>query len=967
MIEQKNGESIIEYELPNFIKDNNDAGDSSDDYVIMQVLGVGGFSEVLKVRSKKNFGIYAMKKVNLVKFFKKYPDPEFQKYYENEILLLQNLDHPNIIKCYNIFKEDHYLFFIMEFMNNGDLESYYKAIKSLNLDIPEDKLWDIYYKCLCGLDYIHKRNVIHRDIKLPNLFLDDKLNVKIGDFNVSAVTTEEEAKKFTDDKSQAQNLKLGYTILGTFGYQAPELLRNLKYGKPVDIYAMGITFYQLCYGRHPNDNKKDLRIAPEDIKNFINKMIDKNPKKRPTSNEALMEAKKYFIKTYVKNTSIESAFNCFNNFENLVQFFSDNAAVNIIFNVGKEISKKVFSLIQSMKTNNIEQIQSELYDLRKSLENEGLDIKSDNIEISLGNFLTYFLRKLNTELNEINLLQNNKKVSDQEKIRRCKILSKNYDFSPNTEEENFIKIINTYNKKILSLISRNFFSFVKITRTCYQCGTSRCSFSKLYFIPINVNIMTKRFGNYHDINLKNAFDCLKETVVNIDTQKGKVCKQCNTKSIFKETKNFYHSAKNLIFIFDRGENFENKAFINFDENLILTKSEVERYNQVNYQLIGMISYVKGEYISFVNKNNIWISSKGKQINFYEAKKYGLVVALFYYSTDDILILESTEELVDNGIMDDNLNNINNIDNFVSNNTNHLSNNNQELYFGQTFNINNNISQKNVQKNNGMNDINQPFHLNNGQNISGGQINNNSQFYNINQFNNNNGQFKNNNGQVNNNDPFNNYNNQFNNNNGQSNNNGQLNNYNSQFNNYNGISNNNGQLNNNGQFNNNKFQFTNNQNFNNNGQFNNNYSFNNYESFNNNNGQFTNNGQFINNNNYQFINNNNNQFNNNNKLNNNGQFNNNKFNNNNGQFNNNTLNNSSGLINYDGQLCNNGQKIYNNNNSNNNLNNNRMNNNGTIQNNPVNINNNQFNNNNETFRNKFLNSKNMMKLSKNFDI
>jgi serine/threonine protein kinase len=144
IIEQRSGESLIEYEMSSFIKENNDVGGSKDDFEIMQLLGKGGFSEVLKVKSKKNFGIYAMKKVDLDEFYKKYPDKEYQKYYENEKLLLTKLSHPNIIKCYNIFEENKkYVYFIMEFMNNGDLESYHEGIRELDLYIPEDKLWDI--------------------------------------------------------------------------------------------------------------------------------------------------------------------------------------------------------------------------------------------------------------------------------------------------------------------------------------------------------------------------------------------------------------------------------------------------------------------------------------------------------------------------------------------------------------------------------------------------------------------------------------------------------------------------------------------------------------------------------------------------------------------------------------------------------------------------------------------------------
>ncbi len=736
MIRLKNGEPLIEYEIPNFIKKNNEVGDSSENFEIMQLLGKGGFSEVLKVKSKINFGIYAMKKIDLVKFFEKYPDQEFEKYYENEILFLQTLDHPNIIKCHNIFKEGKYIFFIMEFMNNGDLESYYKIMKSLNLDIPEDKLWNIFYKCLCGLDYIHKKNIIHRDIKPPNLFLDDKFNVKIGDFNVSAVVNKQDAIEFTDDEEQIEKLLNNYTCVGTRGYQAEEILRGLKFGKPVDIYAMGISFYQLLYGQHPMDGQTK-RQCSNDIKKFISDMIQTNPNNRPTSNEAMMKAKKFFIKTYVKNTSVESVLNCFSNFPNFTSYFTNNQNEQKICE--HEISRMVFSIIQSLKVNDEDQTQNELYNLRKSLEKEGLDIKADNIEISLGNFLSYFIGKLNTELNEIKGEQYIN-ISKDDKIAIYKIQSKNYSFQQYSEEQAFNKIINAYYKKISSIISKNFFSFIKIKRTCRGCINTKYYFSKLYFIPINVNIMNKKFGNYHDINIKNSFDCLKETTVIVDKKKGKKCDQCGIISEFNESKNFFHTAKNLIFILDRGESLENKTFINFDESLTLTNSEVERYSQVNYQLIGIISFDKGEYISFVKQNNIWISSKGQKYNFNEAKKNGIVVALFYYSDENILILEPKK--------DSNDNNANQFTNSVGN-INQNTVNSQQFINGT---LANNISQMNINNN-------QQFHNNN--NNFSGQFNNNIN----NQFTNNiNVQFNNNN--LNNNQ----LNNNINNNNGQFNNN-----------------------------------------------------------------------------------------------------------------------------------------------------------------------------------------------------
>ncbi len=250
IIEQQNEEPFFEYKIPGFINEDNKLGNSSGDYAILQVLGGGGFSSVLKVKSKINSKIYAMKKVDMNKILN--VQQLDQKYFDNEVQILQRLSHPNIIKCYRIFKENQYLYFIMEFMNNGDLESFYKANNRLKLRIPEEKLWDIYFKCLNGLNEIHKQGLIHRDIKLQNLFIDDKLNIKIGDFNISVSKNAYFAQKFlqSNNMNNVNNLLNKGTNAGTDGYRAPEIVTH-KYNEKVDVYSMGISFFELAYGCKP--------------------------------------------------------------------------------------------------------------------------------------------------------------------------------------------------------------------------------------------------------------------------------------------------------------------------------------------------------------------------------------------------------------------------------------------------------------------------------------------------------------------------------------------------------------------------------------------------------------------------------------------------------------------------------------------------------------------------------------------
>ena len=129
MIKIKNGNQVFEYKIPELLDNNGEMSTKSDDYEILQVLTSTNFSVILKVKSKIDKQIYTMKLVNKDKFLN---EMQFdKKYFKIEIYFLQNLKSPYVCKSYTIFSEDKFLFFIMEFMNNGDLLSFYKANKVL--------------------------------------------------------------------------------------------------------------------------------------------------------------------------------------------------------------------------------------------------------------------------------------------------------------------------------------------------------------------------------------------------------------------------------------------------------------------------------------------------------------------------------------------------------------------------------------------------------------------------------------------------------------------------------------------------------------------------------------------------------------------------------------------------------------------------------------------------------------------
>ena len=490
MIEQKNGEKVFEYKFPEFISDNNEIANNSDDYEVLQVLGSGSFSCVLKVKSKINKQIYAMKKVDMDKIENQMEYD--RKYFENEIKFLQKLRSPYVCKCYAIFKEGNYLFFIMEFMNNGDLNSFYNANKDLQTNIPEEKLWDIFYKSISGLKYIHEQGVIHRDIKLENLFLDDNFSIKIGDFNISATIDEKSAANFTDQEDDLEQMTNHLTYLGTKGYMAPEVIRNkhmdYKYGPKIDVFSMGVSYFELCYGCKPYEKGKkadyfNKKIYSDELNKIVDKMTDKDDRKRLTSDDAYLYIRKYFINKYVKNSSVDAVLHCFYCFPNFKNFFNDNKNKYIIrqnnnnevnkddmINHKEEIGNNIFNVIQSLNTNDKDQIDDYLYELRNSMTYAGLNAKDDK-EIEPGIFISFFLKILNSLLNEIT------EINEASLENDLGILSTCYKFNKFDEEKNFNLYINTYSKRLLSLISRNFFNIMEIKQECKNPGCNYVGYS----------------------------------------------------------------------------------------------------------------------------------------------------------------------------------------------------------------------------------------------------------------------------------------------------------------------------------------------------------------------------------------------------------------------------------------------------------------------------------------------------------
>lgn len=210
--------------------------------------------------------------------------------------------HPNIVKFEHHFADKTNVYMILELCQNKSLLQLVKSRGKLN----ESETRFYMLQLLVALEYMHSSNVIHRDLKLANLFLSKNMDLKVGDFGLAT-----EMFNFKDRKK---------TICGTPNYIAPEILDQIGHSFEVDVWALGVIMYTMLIGHPPfqttNINEIYHRIKtnnyeiPEssvstDARKLINSLLQTVPETRPLLREIMSHS---FFKARVPNRILISAF-----------------------------------------------------------------------------------------------------------------------------------------------------------------------------------------------------------------------------------------------------------------------------------------------------------------------------------------------------------------------------------------------------------------------------------------------------------------------------------------------------------------------------------------------------------------------------------------------------------------------------------------------------------------------------------
>mmetsp|Transcript_10724 Transcript_10724/g.24448 ORF Transcript_10724/g.24448 Transcript_10724/m.24448 type:complete len:1061 (+) Transcript_10724:89-3271(+) len=260
------------------------AGQPVESFAIGRQVGQGAYATVF-LGLHKDSGIKVA-----VKIYEKHKlvDSQRRKSVRNEIHLLERLKHPNIVVFHDALETAKQIYLVMEFVSGGSLHHFLKKRPGRHVD--EGIAKQLFFQVCQGVKYLHHRRVVHRDIKLENLLLDEQNTVKIIDFGFSTIVP------------PGKKLKV---FCGTPSYMAPEIVSRKEYtGFCADIWAAGVLLHALLCGCFPfkGQNDRDLyrkivRAAlslpdtlSEATRTILTKILTADMAKRPTVDEVLADS-----------------------------------------------------------------------------------------------------------------------------------------------------------------------------------------------------------------------------------------------------------------------------------------------------------------------------------------------------------------------------------------------------------------------------------------------------------------------------------------------------------------------------------------------------------------------------------------------------------------------------------------------------------------------------------------------------
>lgn len=248
---------------------------------IISKLGRGSYGSVFKALHKESGQVVAIKQVPV--------DTDLQEIIK-EISIMQQCDSPFVVKYYGSYFKNTDLWIVMEYCGAGSVSDIMRLRKKT---LNEDEIATILSDTLRGLEYLHLRRKIHRDIKAGNILLNNEGHAKLADFGVAGQLTDTMAKR--------------NTVIGTPFWMAPEVIQEIGYDCVADIWSLGITALEMAEGKPPYGDIHPMRAIfmiptkpPPSFRNpdkwspdfidLVSRCLVKNPEERATATELLQHA-----------------------------------------------------------------------------------------------------------------------------------------------------------------------------------------------------------------------------------------------------------------------------------------------------------------------------------------------------------------------------------------------------------------------------------------------------------------------------------------------------------------------------------------------------------------------------------------------------------------------------------------------------------------------------------------------------
>jgi eukaryotic-like serine/threonine-protein kinase len=252
-------------------------GQYIQNYKIIAHLGQGGMGTVYRAMDTVLGREVALKMLHT----QLTNQPQFLERFKKEARILAQLLHPNIAVIYNFIEQDNNHYMVMEYVEGENFDGLLRRNKVLSFNV----VVPLFIQALEGLHHAHKKNIYHRDIKPSNLNLTPEGTVKLMDFGIAKIANE-------------QRLTQVNRIVGTVEYMAPELIQGKDASVACDIYAIGVTMYEMLSGKLPFEGNTDYNLmqdilkkqpasietmnasVPNALSNIVMKALEKKPEDR---------------------------------------------------------------------------------------------------------------------------------------------------------------------------------------------------------------------------------------------------------------------------------------------------------------------------------------------------------------------------------------------------------------------------------------------------------------------------------------------------------------------------------------------------------------------------------------------------------------------------------------------------------------------------------------------------------------